>query len=372
MMSSLPSRSQEEIREICAGFAIYGDFLVAVPFGSGHINDTYQVTYDQGGVRLHYTLQRINHSVFKKPEQVMENIDRVTAHLLSKIRSRGEETRKRTLRLLRTFSNRPFVQDKRGDYWRAYVFVENARSYDVLESPKQAYLAARAFGEFQCDLVDLPGKRLHETIPDFHHTPKRVDALLEAVAEDRVGRAAGVRREVDFVMKRRDETELLLKLHAQGAIPERITHNDTKSNNILIDDLTGEGVCVIDLDTVMPGLSLYDFGDMVRGGTSPAEEDEVNLDKVGMRFEMFEALLRGFLSSAGEFLTEAERENLPFSGKLITLETGIRFLTDYINGDVYFKTRRPNHNLERCRNQFRLVESIERQMDRMSSLLLDA
>ena len=365
MMSSLPSRSQEEIREICAGFAIYGDFLVAVPFGSGHINDTYQVTYDQGGVRLHYTLQRINHSVFKKPEQVMENIDRVTAHLLNKIRSRGEETRKRTLRLLRTFSNRPFVQDKRGDYWRAYVFVENARSYDVLESPKQAYLAARAFGEFQCDLVDLPGKRLHETIPDFHHTPKRVDALLEAVAEDRVGRAAGVRREVDFVMKRRDETELLLKLHAQGAIPERITHNDTKSNNILIDDLTGEGVCVIDLDTVMPGLSLYDFGDMVRTGTSPAAEDERDLSKVTMQFGMFEALLRGYCATAGSFLNDVELEYLPFSGKLITLEIGMRFLTDYLEGDVYFKIHRDNHNLDRCRTQFKLVSDMEKNWEQM-------
>lgn len=157
MTTAAPSYTQADLREICAGFAIYGDFLVAVPFGTGHINDTFQVTYDQGGVRLHYTLQRINHAVFRKPEQVMENIDRVTGHLLGKIRSRNEETRKRTIRLLRTFSNLPYVRDCRGDYWRAYVFVENARSYDVLETPQQAYRAAQAFGEFQCDLVDLPG-----------------------------------------------------------------------------------------------------------------------------------------------------------------------------------------------------------------------
>jgi len=369
MTAATATRSQEEIRSICARFVVYGDFLVAVPFGTGHINDTYQVTYDQGGVRLHYTLQRINHDVFRKPEQVMENIDRVTAHLLEKIRSRKEETRKRTIRLLRTFSNRPFVQDDHGNYWRAYVFVENARSYEVFETPAQAYRAAQTFGSFQCDLVDLPGGRLHETIPDFHNTPKRVSALLDAVREDRVGRAAGVRREIDFVLERREETELLLRLQAEGAIPERITHNDTKANNLLIDDLTGDGICVLDLDTVMPGLALYDFGDMVRGGTSPVEEDEVDLSKVNMRFGMFEALLQGFLSSAGDFLTEAERENLPFSGKLITMETGIRFLTDYLNGDVYFKTRRPTHNLDRCRNQFRLVESIEHQMNRMLALL---
>ena len=231
------------------------------------------------------------------------------------------------------------------------------------------YLAQEASVFRRLSVEDNIRAVLEMTTFSKEYQNERVEALIEAVGEDRVGRAAGVRREIDFVLERREETELLLKLHAEGAIPERITHNDTKSNNLLIDDLTGEGICVLDLDTVMPGLSLYDFGDMVRGGTSPAEEDEVNLAKVGMRFEMFEALLQGFLSSAGDFLTAAERENLPFSGKLITLETGIRFLTDYINGDLYFKTRRPNHNLERCRNQFRLVESIEHQMNRMLSLL---
>ncbi len=361
--------SQDDFREICSKFVIYGDFLVAVPFGTGHINDTFQLTYDQGGGRLHYVLQRINHSVFKNPVHVMENVDRVTKHLLGKIHAGRAETKKRTIRLLRTFSNLPYVQDSRGAFWRAYVFVENARSYDVLETTEQAYRTAHAFGEFQNDLTDLPGPRLHETIPNFHNTPKRVEQLEEAIQEDRVGRAGGVKREIDFIMKRRSDTEKLLRLNAEGAIPERITHNDTKVNNILIDDLSGEGLCVIDLDTVMPGLALYDFGDMVRAGTSPAEEDEVDLRKVGMRFEMFEAMFNGFTASAGNFLTPAERENLPFAGKLITLETGIRFLTDYINGDIYFKTRRPNHNLDRCRNQFRLVESIEQQMNRMMELV---
>lgn len=364
--------TQDELRDIASKFVIYGDFLVAVPFGSGHINDTYQLTYDQGGVRLHYTMQRINHAVFHHPEQVMENMDRVTRHLLNKIHAERIETKKRTLRLLRTYTNQPCVQDHRGNYWRAYVFVENARSYDVLENPKQAYMAAQAFGDFQCNLVDLPGPRLHETIPNFHNTPKRVEALEAAIKSDKAGRARQVRHEIDFIMKRREETEKLLKLNAEGSIPERITHNDTKVNNILIDDLTGEGICVIDLDTVMPGLALYDFGDMVRAGTSAAEEDEVNLEKVGMRFEMYEALFRGFLSSAGGFLTPAERENLPFAGKLITLETAIRFLTDYLEGDVYFKTRRPHHNLDRCRNQLKIIESIESQMNEMKKLLKQA
>ena len=362
--------TQDDFRRICSKFALYGDFLVAVPFGGGHVNDTFQLTFDQGGVRLHYVLQRINRNVFRKPEQVMENMDRVTRHLLAKIHAEKVETRKRTIRLLRTFANLTCVTDERGDVWRAYIFVENARAYDVLETPEQAFKVAQAFGEFQCNLVDLPGPRLHETIPDFHNTPKRLEALRQAIRRDPVGRERRVRREIDFIMKRADETERLLRLQAEGAIPERITHNDTKVNNILIDDLTGDGICVIDLDTVMPGLSLYDFGDMVRAGTSPAEEDEVDLAKVGMRFEMYEALYRGFLSSAGSFLTEAERENLPFSGKLITFEIAIRFLTDYLEGDVYFKVKRPEHNLERCRNQLRMVESIEEQSKRMKDLLL--
>lgn len=362
--------TQDDFRRICSKFALYGDFLVAVPFGGGHVNDTFQLTFDQGGVRLHYVLQRINRNVFRKPEQVMENMDRVTRHLLAKIHAGKAETRKRTIRLLRTFANQPCVTDERGDVWRAYIFVENARAYNVLETPEQAFKVAQAFGDFQCNLVDLPGPRLHETIPDFHNTPKRLEALRQAIRRDPVGRERRVRREIDFIMKRADETKRLLQLQAEGAIPERITHNDTKVNNILIDDLTGDGICVIDLDTVMPGLSLYDFGDMVRAGTSPAEEDEVDLAKVGMRFEMYEALYRGFLSSAGSFLTEAERENLPFSGKLITFEIAIRFLTDYLEGDVYFKVKRPEHNLERCRNQLRMVESIEEQSTRMKDLLL--
>ena len=362
--------TQDDFRRICSKFALYGDFLVAVPFGGGHVNDTFQLTFDQGGVRSHYVLQRINRNVFRKPEQVMENMDRVTRHLLAKIHAGKAETRKRTIRLLRTFANQPCVTDERGEVWRAYIFVENARAYDVLETPEQAFKVAQAFGDFQCNLVDLPGPRLHETIPDFHNTPKRLEALRQAIRRDPVGRERRVRREIDFIMKRADETKRLLQLQAEGAIPERITHNDTKVNNILIDDLTGDGICVIDLDTVMPGLSLYDFGDMVRAGTSPAEEDEVDLAKVGMRFEMYEALYRGFLSSAGSFLTEAERENLPFSGKLITFEIAIRFLTDYLEGDVYFKVKRPEHNLERCRNQLRMVESIEEQSKRMKDLLL--
>ena len=360
--------SQNDIRRLIGMFDVYGDFLVGTPFGNGNVNDTFQLTYDQGGIRLHYTLQRINANVFKNPVHVMENVARVTGHILEKIRAARAETRKRTLRLLHAHDGKPYAFDDAGNCWRAYVFVEHARAYEVLESPEQAFRVAQGFGEFQQQLADLPG-RLHETIPDFHNTPKRVNALEAAIKADCCDRVKNVQREIDFVLSRKDECGRLLQLHAEGAIPERITHNDTKANNILIDDLSGEAICVIDLDTVMPGLSLYDFGDMVRSGTNPAEEDEVNLDRVGMRFDMYEGFFDGFLSTAGKILTEAEREMLPFSGKLITLEIGIRFLTDYLMGDVYFKTRRPNQNLDRCRTQFKLVESMEAQMNKMKALL---
>ena len=361
--------SQKELRAIISQFVVYGDFLVAVPFGNGNVNDTYQLTYDQGGIRLHYVLQRINHQVFKEPVKVMENVCRVTDHILSKIRAAHVETKKRTLRLLHTPDGGSLVTDSRGNYWRAYIFVEHARAYDVLATPEQAFKVAEAFGEFQLHLVDLPGERLHETIPDFHNTPKRFADFEAAVKEDRCGRVKDAQPEIDFLMARRDETDTLIKLNKSGDIPERITHNDTKSNNILIDDLSGDGMCVIDLDTVMPGLSLYDFGDMVRSGSNPAAEDETDLDKVGMSFEMYEALHSGFLKTAGLFMTSAEKEMLPFAGKLITMEIGCRFLTDDLNGDTYFKVRRRGHNLDRARNQIKLVQSIEEQFEAMRALL---
>ena len=360
--------SQNEIRELTNLFDIYGDFLVGTPFGNGNVNDTFQLTYDQGGTRLHYTLQRINSNVFRNPAQVMENVASVTSHILGKIRQAHAETRKRTLRLLRAKDGKPYAFDANGDCWRAYIFVEHARAYEVLETPEQAYRVAQGFGEFQQLLADFDG-RLYETIPDFHHTPKRIAALEAAIKDDCCGRLKQVQPEVDFVLARKEECGKLLRLNSEGAIPERITHNDTKANNILIDDLSGEAICVIDLDTVMPGLSLYDFGDMVRSGTNPAEEDEVNLDRVGMRFDMYEGFFDGFLSTAGKILTDAEREMLPFSAKLITLEIGTRFLTDYLMGDVYFKTRRPDQNLDRCRTQFKMVRSIEEQMPKMLALL---
>ena len=359
---------KHDVRKISESFEIYGDYISAAPYGSGHINDTYRVSFRQGGAAINYIFQRINHNVFKNPPALMENIDRVTTHIFNKIKGSKDATR-HTLVIIKTKDCKTYHQDTDGNFWRVYVFIEKAKTYDVIEKDSQAYQAAKAFGEFQKRLVDLPGAKLHETIPNFHNTPKRFEALEQAIAADVAGRVKLAGPEIDFVLKRKADASLLLNLNAQGAIPERITHNDTKLNNVMLDDKTGDGICVIDLDTVMPGLIHYDFGDMVRTSTSPAAEDEKDLSKVTMQFNMFEALLSGYLSTAKSFLNPAELEYLPFAGKLITMEIGTRFLTDFLSGDVYFKIHRENHNLDRCRTQFKLVASIEEQMNKMMQLL---
>ena len=257
------------------------------------------------------------------------------------------------------------MEDEAGNYWRCYLFIEKARSYDQIESAQQAFQAAKAFGAFQGLLADLPAPRLLDTIPDFHHTRRRFDALLAATQADACNRAAGVKREIQFCLEREEIVDVLLTLQARGLIPERVTHNDTKLNNVMIDDATGEGICVIDLDTVMPGLGLYDFGDLCRSGTRPTVEDERDLSKVEMRQDLFEALVRGYLASAKDVLNATEKDYLSFSAKLITFEIGIRFLTDYLQGDRYFKTRREGHNADRTRVQFKMVESFERHEEAM-------
>ncbi len=293
----------------------------------------------------------------------MENIERVTTHLGKKIESNPDKIR-RVLTLILTHDGKSFYRDENGNYWRVYIFIENARTFDAVESPRQALEAARAFGNFQKLLADLPAPRLHDTIPDFHHTPKRFAALEKTIETDAVNRAHLAKAEIVFALKHKTICNALL----DAKLPERVTHNDTKFNNVMLDDATGEGICVIDLDTVMPGLGLYDFGDMVRTTTSPAKEDERDLSKVAMQFPMFEALARGYLESAN-FLTKAEKQFLTFSGKLITFEIGVRFLTDFLAGDTYFKVHRDGHNLDRCRTQFKLVESIERQEEQMNKLV---
>ena len=355
---------KHDVRTVARQFQIHGEFLEAAPYGSGHINDTYCTIFDQGGTRVRYIFQRVNHNIFKNPIALIENVQRVTTHLAAKLAGQPDANR-RVLTLIPAHDSTAFYLDSEGNHWRVYVFIEKARTFDAVESAEQAFKAARAFGQFQKLLADLPAPRLHDTIPNFHHTPKRFAALEIAIAADVANRATQAKPEIEFALQHKAICSALL----DAKLPERVTHNDTKFNNVMLDEATGEGICVIDLDTVMPGLALYDFGDMVRTTTSPAKEDERDLSKVVMQFPMFAALARGYLSSAANFLTPTEKKFLAFSGKLITFEIGLRFLTDFLAGDVYFKVHREGHNLDRCRTQFKLVESIEQQEDKMNNLV---
>ena len=360
----------DPIAEVAAGFAIAGSYLESRPYVAGHINDTYVAAYSQGGTRVRYIIQRINEQIFRDPPAMMDNILRVTGECHRRLREAGvPDSSRRALTVIPSVDGGAFRRDGAGNYWRAYMFIEGTRTFDVAQSEKQACEAAKGFGEFQRLVSQLTGEPLHETIPRFHHTRSRFDRLREAAETDSVGRLAEAREEWEFFQRREKCADVLLGLEARGEIPSRVTHNDTKLNNVLIDDATGEAICVVDLDTVMPGLALYDFGDMVRTATSPAEEDERDLSLVGMRMPMFEALVAGYLASAGAFLNEAELDHLAFSGKLITLETGMRFLTDFLEGDTYFKTHRAGQNLDRCRTQIALVRSIENQQDAMEKVV---
>ena len=359
-------KSKPDLHALAARFHLYGDFKEAGPYGSGHINDTYAAVFDQGGSEVGYIFQRLNQRVFPNPLAVMQNIERVTTHVRHKLLERGGgPISRRVLTLVPTWEGAKWAIDPEGHFWRCYLFIENARTYDQIDNPRQAFEAAKAFGAFQKLLADLPAPRLHETIPGFHDTPSRVAALEAAAAADVAHRARLAQPEIEFALQRKPLSGVLLDAH----LPERTTHNDTKFNNVMLDDETGDGVCVIDLDTVMPGLALYDFGDLVRTATSPTAEDERDLTLVEMQLPMFTALARGYLEAAGDFLTPAERSLLAFSGKLITYEIGVRFLTDFLAGDTYFKVLREGHNLDRCRTQFKLVESIEEQEEEMQALV---
>ncbi len=360
---SADAKIKERFQKIVSAFDIYGDFLGGEPYGSGHINDTFLGRFNQAGETVRYIFQRINVNVFKRPVELMDNISRCLAHAHAKRRGSRDASR-RALTLVPTTGGRPYHISGNGDYWRCYLFIERARTYDVLESPEQAFAAAKAFGAFQMTLSDLPGERLHETIPDFHNTPKRLLNFDAALAKDAFGRAASAKDEIAFVMRHRALAPTLLDAFEKGEIPERTTHNDTKINNVMLDDESGEGVCVIDLDTVMPGLSLYDFGDLVRTSVSPAAEDERDLSKVAFRSDVYDALAKGFVEGFEGKLVRRELELMPAAGAVITFEIGLRFLTDFLSGDVYFKTSRDAHNLDRCRTQFRLVELLEGEFGR--------
>jgi hypothetical protein len=356
----------QTVAAVADAFDVDGEIESAVRYGSGHIHDTYSVRFEQGGdLTAHIILQRINTHIFKNPVAMMENIRRVTTHVRSRLDG-VEDADRRALQLVQARDGKAWHVDAGDRYWRAYWFIEGARSFDEVKSERQAFEAAKAFGGFQRMLADLPGEQLAESIPHFHDTPKRFADFEWALNADAAGRAKDARDEIAFAMERSAISGALVG----AGMPERVTHNDTKLNNVLLDDRTGEGICVIDLDTVMPGFAAYDFGDMVRTTTCPAAEDEQDVSRVEMDFRLFEAVLRGYLEGAGSFLTPEERDSLITGAKVIVFEQGVRFLADYLAGDTYYKVGRPGQNLDRCRTQFKLLGSIERQEEAMRQLLV--
>ena len=355
---------------VVKNFAFAGIFIEASVHGCGHINDTYVTRFRQAdGTVRRYILQRVNTRVFKELDKLMANIGAVTRHLRRKIVAAGGDPERETLNLIPAVDGYWRYVSPEGDYWRAYTFIEGARTYQVVESPRHLYNAGKVFGRFQCWLNDFPAGKLHDTIPDFHHTGKRFASFQAAVAGDARKRAREVRAEIDFVQKHAPETTVLTDLITAGRLPLRVTHNDTKFNNVMIDDATGEGICLIDLDTVMPGLALYDFGDAIRSGAMPAAEDERDLARVRLDLELYENYARGYLETARGFLTPLEIDLLPFAAKLITLEQGMRFLADHLNGDVYYKIHRENHNLDRARTQLKMVADMEGKFQAMQAIV---
>ena len=363
---ALVSETAALVEGIADQFAIEGQYVAGEEVNSGHINSTFLVTYELGnGERRRYILQRINEKVFKDPLAVMRNVECVTSHINWKVLRRKRDLGGQTLNLYPHKTGRFYGNGEGGGIWRCYNYLEGCQTYDVVENARQAYEAGRAFGAFQNLVSDLPPEEIVETIPDFHHTRKRFATLMGAVEEDRHGRVASVQSELDFVRGSEGIVDRLLELVDRGMLPLRITHNDTKINNVLFDEETDEAVCVIDLDTVMPGLSLYDFGDLVRTATNPAAEDERDLTKVKLRVRIFESLVEGYLASAGPVLTEEEVLQMAFSGRLISLELGMRFLTDHLNGDEYFRVAREGQNLDRARTQLCLARQIEESEEEM-------
>jgi Ser/Thr protein kinase RdoA (MazF antagonist) len=352
-------------------FAIYGELESAESFGSGHINNTFRSRWDQGGARVRYTHQRINEKAFVRPGEVMENIERVTAHIARKLSAAGVSGRsRRVLTVVPSRDGKPWVRDPEGGWWRTYLFIEGAHTLEVANSPEEARFLGRNIGRFQKQLVDLGAPRLHDTIPDFHNMETRYRRFYHALSKDACGRAGEVKPEISFMEENEERGAVLIRALRAGRIPERICHNDTKMNNILIGDESEGDIpcCVVDLDTVMPGTSLFDLGDLIRTVPVNAAEDERDLAKVRFDPSLFEALLEGYLSEASEFLIDEERALIVESGRNLTHIMGLRFLTDYLEGDHYYQTARPGHNLDRCRNQIALIRSMDAQWDKALEL----
>lgn len=346
-------------------FDTKGEVCSLAPYGNGHINDTFLVvTKNEEKENKRYILQRINTSVFKKPKEVMHNIKAVTDFLKTKTKDE-----RRVLSLVNAKSGECFFIDNDGGFWRLYDFVEGSLCLEAPESKEDFYQSAIAFGEFQKQLIDFPTEELFETIPNFHNTPDRYEKFLTALKNDKFSRAASAKEEIEFVISRKDFCSTLFDAHKNGNLPFRVTHNDTKLNNVMLDEKTRTALCVIDLDTIMLGFSVNDFGDSIRFGASTAKDDEKDLDKVWMDIDLFETYAKGFIKGCGGLLEKGEIELLPEGAKMMTFECGMRFLTDYLEGDTYFKTKYQGQNLDRCRTQFKLVADMESKWDKMKEII---
>ncbi len=352
-------------KQLVMQFQVEQEVASVEPYGSGHINHTYLAQMSEG---KKYILQGINTTIFKDTDQLMENILNVTSYLRKEIERTGGDPKRETLTVVLTKDGKSYFTDEDGGKWRVYEFIEGAQTFDAVESDEDFYQSAVAFGKFQAMLANFPADTLHETIPQFHDTAKRYRDFEKAVEADVKGRAAKVEKEIAFVREHSGEVSMLHDMLAKGELPLRVTHNDTKLNNIMIDADSHKAICVIDLDTVMPGLSAHDFGDAIRFGANTAAEDEPDTSKVSLSLKLFEIYVKGFLEGCGGRLTENEIKALPMGAKMMTLECGMRFLADYLEGDVYFKTSREDHNLDRCRTQFALVADMEKKWQRMCEL----
>ncbi len=355
--------------EIIKNFKLSGEFVCCDRYGEGHINDTFKLTLNEKGENVNYILQRINSKLFTNVEKLMQNIELVTDFCRKSVIERGGDPLRECLTIIRTNDNKPYYFDGE-NYFRVYIFIEEATTYQVVRDSNDFYESAVAFGNFAKLLADFDASQLYDVLPNFHNTKIRYQNFMNAVEKDACGRAESVKKEIEWVKAHKDICGNIVDKIESGEIPLRVTHNDTKLNNVMIDDRTGKGLAVIDLDTVMAGSLCYDFGDSIRFGCNPCAEDEPDLSKVNFRFDLYETYLKGYLSAIGDSITKIERENLPMGAILMTYECGMRFLTDYLEGDTYFRTHREGQNLDRAHTQFKLVDDMFAVYDKMLELAM--
>lgn len=358
-----------DFNKIISNFKLNGSLISCERYGEGHINETYLAIVNDNGKEVKYILQKINGKLFTDVDKLMNNIRLVTEFNREKITARGGNPDRESLTLIYTNDGKAYYRDEDNNCFRIYKFITNAIAYQIVEKPEHFYQSAVAFGNFANLLAEFDASQLFEVLPDFHNTEKRFRDFEASLKADKMGRAKDVKEEIDFYLSRKDYCSKIVSLLRSGEMPTKVTHNDTKLNNVMLDATTGNYVAVIDLDTIMPGSICYDFGDSIRFGCNPAAEDEKDLTKVNFDINLFETYAKGYLSALGSSATKIERENLAFGAILMTYECGMRFLSDYLDGDVYFRTHREGHNLDRTRTQIKLVKDMEKVLDKMQAIV---